>query len=92
MAAKFVVDRVTMSANYSTETVSTDVAGGAKSKVDVDRTTLGVDAKYSLGSKSFVALGHQSKDTEAYEGTIAADSAPVSSKVGTTTLRYGVSF
>ena len=92
MAAKFVVDRITMSANYSTETVSTDVAGGAKSKVDVDRTTLGVDARYTLGSKSWVGLGHQSKDTESFDGKIEDSSAPVSDKVGTTTLRYGVSF
>ncbi|MBF2735558.1 MAG: porin, partial [Betaproteobacteria bacterium AqS2] len=53
MAAQFVVDRITLSANYSTETVSTDVAGAAKAKIDLDRTTLGVDAKYALGSKSW---------------------------------------
>ena len=106
MAAQFVVDRVTMSANYSTETVSTDVpasytptGGSAVSygdvrNVEVSRTTLGVDAKYSLGAKSWMALGHQNVDTEEYDPKkpIATGDSPVSDKVGTTTLRYGVSF
>ena len=117
MAAQFVVDRITMSANYSTETVSTDVAGGAKSKIDLDRTTLGVDAKYALGSKSWIGLGHQSKDTESYgcsitnvadrgdsacpkkddgstadQVAIGSSTPAISTKVGTTWLRYGVSF
>ena len=94
MAAKFVVDRVTMSANYSTETVSTDIPAnvGAVRSAEVSRTTLGVDAKYTLGAKSFMALGHQNQDTEAYEAEIAAGVTPVSTKTGTTTLRYGVSF
>ena len=94
MAAKFVVDRVTMSANYSTETVSTDIPAGVGPvrNAEVSRTTLGVDAKYALGAKSFMALGHQNQDTEAYEAEIAAGVTPVSNKVGTTTLRYGVSF
>ena len=109
MAAKFVVDRVTMSANYSTETVSTDVpashtpTGGAAvsygdvRNVEVSRTTLGVDAKYALGAKSWMALGHQNVDTEAYQKDgksvlIGTGDSPESTKVGTTTLRYGVSF
>ena len=97
MAAKFVVDRVTMSANYSTETVSTDIpasAGGDVRSAEISRTTLGVDAKYSLGAKSFMALGHQNQDTESYDASsaIASGDTPTSKKVGTTTLRYGVSF
>ncbi len=94
MAAKFVVDRVTMSANYSTETVSTDIPAGVGPvrSAEVSRTTLGVDAKYTLGAKSFMALGHQNQDTEKYEAQIAAGVTPVSTKVGTTTLRYGVNF
>ena len=94
MAAKFVVDRVTMSANYSTETVSTDIPAnvGAVRSAEVSRTTLGVDAKYSLGAKSFMALGHQNQDTEKYTEEIAAGVTPESTKIGTTTLRYGVSF
>ena len=104
MAAKFVVDRVTMSANYSTETVSTDVPSGINANTDnvrqieVSRTTLGVDAKYSLGAKSWMALGHQNQDTESYKDAnganvkIANGVSPTSTKVGTTTLRYGVSF
>ena len=100
MAAKFVVDRVTMSANYSTETVSTDIPAnvGAVRSAEVSRTTLGVDAKYSLGAKSFMALGHQNQDTESYTNEagapveVAAGVSPRSVKVGTTTLRYGVSF
>ena len=94
MAARFVVDRVTMSANYSTETVSTDIPAdvGDVRNAEVSRTTLGVDAKYSLGAKSWMALGHQNQDTEKYEEEIATGVSPVSTKVGTTTLRYGVSF
>ena len=104
MAAKFVVDRVTMSANYSTETVSTDIpsdafttAADAVASVEVSRTTLGVDAKYSLGAKSWMALGHQNQDTESYtdeDGRVDVKTgiSPRSVKVGTTTLRYGVSF
>ena len=102
MAAKFVVDRVTMSANYSTETVSTDIPAAAYVGVtdtskhllsaEVSRTTLGVDAKYALGAKSWMALGHQNKDTESYGANIETGSTPVSEKIGTTTLRYGVSF
>ena len=97
MAAKFVVDRVTMSANYSTETVSTDIptaAGGDVRNAEVSRTTLGVDAKYALGAKSFMALGHQNQDTEHYDRSdpIASGDTPISTKVGTTTLRYGVNF
>ena len=108
MAAKFVVDRVTMSANYSTETVSTDVPGGIAGntgnvqQLEVSRTTLGVDAKYALGAKSWMALGHQNVDTEDYKkldsqgrlvnAAIASGASPRSTKVGTTTLRYGVSF
>ena len=109
MAAQFVVDRVTMSANYSTETVSTDVPagipgnveGGSKdvvSQIEVSRTTLGVDAKYALGAKSWIALGHQNQDTESYTDEdgknvhIKPGTSPRSTKVGTTTLRYGVSF
>ena len=98
MAAKFVVDRVTMSANYSTETVSTDIPAGDEygpvRSVEVSRTTLGVDAKYSLGAKSWMALGHQNQDTEKYapETVIGSGDSPISTKVGTTTLRYGVSF
>ena len=103
MAAKFVVDRVTMSANYSTETVSTDipsdafaVAANAVANVEVSRTTLGVDAKYALGAKSFMALGHQNVDKEHYAATgddrAGSGVTPTSTKVGTTTLRYGVSF
>ena len=106
MAAKFVVDRVTMSTNYSTETVSTDLPSGISGntgnteirQVEVSRTTLGVDAKYSLGAKSWMALGHQNQDTESYKDEngenvkIASGSSPRSTKVGTTTLRYGVSF
>ena len=104
MAAKFVVDRVTMSANYSTETVSTDIpsaafstASDAVASAEVSRTTLGVDAKYSLGAKSWMALGHQNQDTESYtdeSGRVEVKTgvSPRSVKVGTTTLRYGVSF
>ena len=97
MAAKFVVDRVTMSANYSTETVSTDIpasAGGDVRSAEISRTTLGVDAKYSLGAKSFMALGHKNQDTEKYNlsAAIAQGDTPESTKIGTTTLRYGVSF
>ena len=105
MAARFVVDRVTMSANYSTETVSTDIPGGTINKgndsvnsAEVTRTTLGVDAKYALGAKSWMALGHQNQDTESYtkeDGSanpVASGVSPRSVKVGTTTLRYGVSF
>ena len=108
MAAKFVVDRVTMSANYSTETVSTDVPSGvegntnnAVTQIEVSRTTLGVDAKYALGAKSWIALGHKNVDTEDYKEfkdgkhvnvKIASDTSPRSTKVGETTLRYGVSF
>ena len=97
MAAKFVVDRVTMSANYSTETVSTDIpasAGGDVRSAEISRTTLGVDAKYSLGAKSFMALGHKNQDTEAYDNAsaIASGDTPTSTKIGTTTLRYGVNF
>ena len=99
MAAKFVVDRVTMSANYSTETVSSDIPAGIGDvrNAEVSRTTLGVDAKYSLGAKSWMALGHQNKDTEAYsdlgsDGDLTSGDTPVSTKVGTTTLRYGVNF
>ena len=113
MAAKFVVDRVTMSANYSTETVSTDIpsaaydrfaADNARTKTtgleeskrvlnaELSRTTLGVDAKYSLGAKSWMALGHKNVDTESYEAPLQTGVTPVSKKIGTTTLRYGVSF
>ena len=108
MAAKFVVDRVTMSANYSTETVSTDVPSGIPgntesntqqvTQIEVSRTTLGVDAKYALGAKSWIALGHQNQDTESYKDEngknveIETGTSPRSTKVGTTTLRYGVSF
>ena len=108
MAAQFVVDRVTMSANYSTETVSTDVPNGIAGNTDnvrqleVSRTTLGVDAKYSLGAKSWMALGHKNVDTEDYKELddngrlvntkIGSGVSPRSVKVGTTTLRYGVSF
>ena len=109
MAAQFVVDRVTMSANYSTETVSTDIPAsftnsqnqttsyGDVRNAEVSRTTLGVDAKYSLGAKSWMALGHKNVDTEAYQKdgasvAIETGSSPESTKVGTTTLRYGVSF
>ena len=105
MAAKFVVDRVTMSANYSTETVSTDVpeshtpTGGSATSygdvrnVEVSRTTLGVDAKYALGAKSWMALGHKNVDKESYgNALIETGDTPTSTKIGTTTLRYGVNF
>ena len=100
MAAKFVVDRVTMSANYSTETVSTDIPSGvfasaATNKVssaEVSRTTLGVDAKYALGAKSWMALGHKNVDKESYTQNLVSGVTPVSEKTGGTTLRYGVSF
>ena len=100
MAAQFVVDRVTMSANYSTETVSSDIPSGAftttanaVSSAEVSRTTLGVDAKYALGAKSWMGLGHQNVDKEAYVGDgVKTGVSPESTKTGTTTLRYGVSF
>ena len=102
MAAQFVVDRVTMSANYSTETVSTDipadafvVEGNVVNNAELSRTTLGVDAKYALGAKSWMALGHQNVDTESYgsgDKAVGSGVTPESEKVGTTTLRYGVSF
>ncbi len=100
MAARFVVDRVTMSANYSTETVSTDIPSDAftnatnrVASAEVSRTTLGVDAKYALGAKSWMALGHKNVDKEEYPAAgVKTGVNPVSNKIGETTLRYGVSF
>ena len=96
LGAKISIDKITASANYSTEAQSLDGAGA----VDADRTKFGLDVVYALGAKSMIAVGWTKQESEvwtAVNGTGTQDfdlntASVVSSEEATTKLWYRVDF
>jgi predicted porin len=92
---RFNLDKITASANYSTEEVSFGAVQSpnqtASTPVDLGRTALGVDVKYELGSKSSILLGFSSTETDQHAENDYSTLGTSADK-DETTLRYQVDF